>query len=66
MGADGAIAETLTWGSFALSRLIVGGERESFVNPIAKMREIDADPEGMVNGELCRHWNMILFRIMFY
>jgi hypothetical protein len=28
-----------------LSRPIVGGERESFLNPIAKMREIGADPE---------------------
>jgi hypothetical protein len=46
IGADGAIAEMLTWGSLALSRPIVGARCESFLNPIAKMREIGAYPEG--------------------
>jgi hypothetical protein len=44
MGADGAIAETLTCKILGSSRQMVASADESFVNPVVKMRAIGPDP----------------------
>jgi hypothetical protein len=50
MGADGVIAETLTFGFLGSSPPMVAGADQGFVNPIVKMRAIGADQARMVNG----------------